>query len=224
MQIPESGMVVMDPENPRNQVMQFHWRNAPHPGIDGNTQRKAHLFAGFGLPKQEEIWAFRAYFPARGMESDRWSEILVQWHAQPDRFESSARPPLAMDNRNDRLTVTWLHDPRRFTPPGSQNHSTGSADLGPTAKDAWIQFVFHIKWDPHGAGILRVWRDRRLVVDRRAIGIGYHDEVGPYFGVGMYKFENRSQHAGRTVLFDDIKQWILTQAPAEGVGRLSTKD
>lgn len=210
MQSNEAGVTITDPENKSNRVMKFLWQRNKGAGFDSNTQKKAHLYGEFGKDnKQEEIWSFNIYFPASGMKPDNKSEILIQWHAHPDEYEVTRNPPLALDNRNDRLTLTWLYDQRAVTPPGFNRWFNNTADLGVTTKDQWINFVFHIKWDPNGKGVLRVWRDNQLTVNQQNIAIGFNDKVGAYLGFGIYKFENDSQHDQRVILFDDIQQWLI---------------
>lgn len=210
MQSDDSGVTILDPESWNNHAMKFLWRKNGGKEFDANTQKKAHLYGSFGKDnKQEEVWSFNVYFPSVGMEPDNKSEILIQWHAHPDQYEVTRKPPLSLDNRNDQLTLTWLYDQRGITPAGFDNWHTQTADMGETIKEQWINFIFHIKWNPNGNGILRVWRDGSLEVDRRNIAIGFNDEIGAYLGFGIYKFENDSQHKQRTILFDEVKQWIV---------------
>ena len=210
MQSDDSGVTVLDPENKKNHAMKFLWKKNGGKEYDENTQKKAHLYGNFGKDnKQEEVWSFNVYFPSLGMEADNRSEIIVQWHAQPDQYEVTRNPPLALDNRNDQLTLTWLYDQRGITPPGFDSWYSQTADLGETTKNQWINFVFHIKWDPYGNGILRVWRDGQLKVQRQNIAIGFNDKVGAYLGFGIYKFSNDSQHKQRSILFDEVKQWLV---------------
>ncbi len=210
MQGDDSGRVVVDPEDPNNHVMQFIWYKSKGTEYDSNTQKKAHLYGFFGQTnKEEEIWSFRVYFPKQGMEKDNKSEIITQWHGFPDAFESARKPPLSLDNRKDQLTVTWLYDQRKFTPPWSRNWDSHHLSLGKTPKDQWIHFVFHIKWNPDGSGLLRVWQDGVLKINQPEIAIGFNDQVGAYLGFGIYKFENKSQHNQRRILFDDFKHWLV---------------
>jgi len=210
MQSNEAGQVIIDPASKRNHVMKFLWQKNKGKKFDDNTQKKAHLYGDFGKNnRQEEVWSFNIYFPSVGMTADKNSEIIIQWHAHPDQYEAARNPPLALDNRNDRLTLTWLYDQRTITPPNFKNWHHSTADLGETPKDQWVNFVFHIKWDPDGTGILRAWRNKQLKVSQQNIAIGFNDKVGPYLGFGIYKFENNSQHNQRTILFDDIKQWLI---------------
>jgi len=210
MQSDDAGVTILDPKNKHNHVMKFLWLKNGGKEFDVNTQKKAHLYGNFGKDnKQEEVWSFNVYFPTTGMEADNKSEIVIQWHAQPDQYEVTRNPPLALDNRNDQLTLTWLYDQRGITPPGFDRWYSQTAELGETTKDKWINLVFHIKWDPYGSGVLRVWRDGQLKVQQQNIAIGFNDKIGAYLGFGIYKFENDSQHKQRTILFDEVKQWLV---------------
>lgn len=210
MQNDSSGQVILDPKNPTNLVMQFLWQKEGGGNVDSNTQKKAHLYGAFGVNNtQEEIWSFQVYFPAKGMEKDNKSEIIIQWHGHPDTFESDRHPPLSLDNRNDRLTVTWLYDRLAWTPPGLSNRHSRHQFLGQTPKNQWVNFIFHIKWNPEGGGMLKVWQDGELKINQHSISIGFNDRIGPYLGFGIYKFENASQHKQRIILFDQVQQWLI---------------
>jgi hypothetical protein len=95
-----------------------------------------------------------------------------------------------------------------MTPPRFRKWNRKSVDLGTTPKDKWVQFIFDINWGPDGSGALRIWIDDQIKVDEQNIAIGFNDEVGPYIGFGIYKFENTSQHKNRALLFDDFAQWV----------------
>ncbi|MBD3638706.1 MAG: heparin lyase I family protein [Crocinitomicaceae bacterium] len=210
MQTQDAGKTMEDPLNSGNQVMRFLWIEGEGTEYNSNTQKKAHLYGDFGTDNtQEEIWSFDIYFPSVGMESDSESEIVVQWHGHPDGCETSRNPPVAIDNKDDRLTLTWRFDDRDCTPAGFKKWYERTADLGETTKDQWINFVVYIKWDPFGCGAIHLWRDGNKLVEENGIHIGFNDEVGAYLGFGIYKYTKESDHQQRVVYFDNMKQWIL---------------
>lgn len=212
MQNNQSGQVIQDPQNPENKVMQFLWQNNAKAQYDSNTQKKAHLYGPFGkTPQEEELWSFDLYFPSEGMEKDSEPGILIQWHGKADACETDRRPPIALDNKNNQLTLTWLSDAQPCTPLGFSNWKTGSQSLGPTPKDRWVNLIFHIRFSPEGKGLIRVWKDKRLVIDQRNIYLGFNDAQGAYLGFGIYQFTQKSEHPERKIFFDNIQYWNLKE-------------
>jgi hypothetical protein len=71
---------------------------------------------------------------------------------------------------------------------GKVYDSNVSVDCGDAATDLgkWTDWVF--RWLPHytTAGILQVWKDDVLVVNRINLPNAYNDTVGPYFKFGFY--------------------------------------
>jgi len=206
----EAGVAVSDPLNPTNQAMRFLWQQGAGTQYDSNTQKKAHLYGEFGPHHSaEEIWSFDVLFPSVGMEFDPQPAIIMQLHGVPDAGEAFRRPPIAVDNKNDRLTLSWLYDERQITPAGFDDWDVSSRDLGATTKDQWINFVFHVKYDPWGDGALRVLRDGQLVVDESEVAIGFNDQLGAYLGFGIYQFTGTSAYSQRSIYFDNMRQWLV---------------
>jgi hypothetical protein len=211
MQGPYSGRVVDSPVRAGKKAMRFEWR--PEGLVEGkksNTSKKATVFTLKDPTAQEERWwGFSMYLPSEGMEKDSQPEILVQWHGTPDkkkgRKERWRNPPLTLSNNGDQLKLSWIYDPRPATPPKWSDWDRRIVSLGDTPKDRWVDFVFRIKWDPFGKGLLQVWKDGRQVLSEMETAIGFNDLVGTYMGVGIYKYTGTSDHARRVIYFDEVR-------------------
>jgi acetyl esterase/lipase len=200
-----SARAVTSPVRAGKYAMRFEWR-AENYVRGSNTSKKATLLTGKEPTcREERWWGFSMYCPSEGMQKDSKPEILVQWHSTPDKGEAWTNPPLALRNLDDQLTVTWIHDTRKITPDGWRDWDWKRAPIGAAPKDRWVDWVWHIKWDPWGKGLLEVWMDGKKVVDEKEIAIGMNDDVGNYMGVGLYKYEGTSDHARRVVYFDEIR-------------------
>lgn len=212
MQRAAAGQTVADPLNAVNHVMQFSWIKGAGSSYDTNTQKKAHLYGDFGTTNhEEEVWSFDVYYPSSGMEPDSEGEIIIQFHGVPDDCETYRNPPIALDNQNDQLSLTWRYDLRECTPAGFTNWDDTVVEFGATPKDRWVNYVFHFRFSPEGCGILRVWEDGVLKVDKIGIPIGFNDAQGAYLGFGIYKWSNDSTvSTQRRILFDNVRKWEIS--------------
>ena len=199
-----SAKVVESPVREGKYAIRFEWRAENFKG--SNVSKKASLFSGREpTAKEERWWGFSLYLPAQGMEKDSQSEILAQWHETPDKGEPWRNPPLTLSHNGGNLQVSWLYDRRKITPPPPWKWDRTTVKIGPAPKDRWIDWVWHIKWDPFGKGVLEVWMDGKKVVDARDISIGMNDERGNYAGIGLYKYSGKSDHAARVIYFDEVR-------------------
>ena len=213
MQADYSGQAVTAPARAGGRAMRFEWRpvgvRKVGSAID-NASKKAHL-NGYAASGQQDRWyGFSTYFPATGMAPDSFPEIITQWHETPDFSlgENWRTPPAAMVVRNDQLSFGWKYDRRPVTPDLGQNLPSQGVSLGAVPKDRWVDFVFHIKWDPFGHGVVQVWMNGRQVADRTNVSVGYNDALTPFFCIGVYKYGSvapYSQHSSRVIYFDEVR-------------------
>ncbi len=200
-----SAKAVTSPVRAGKYAMRFEWQ-AKNYKKGSNVSKKASLFTAKEPTCREEVWwGFSMYCPADGMQKDSKAEILVQWHSTPDKGEAWTNPPLTLSNKNDELSVSWIYDTRALTPDGWRDWDRKRTSLGPTPKDRWVDFVWHVKWDPWGKGLLEIWMDGKKVVNQHDISLGFNDQVGNYMGIGLYKYEGTSDHAARVVYFDAVR-------------------
>ena len=135
----------------------------------------------------ERWYAFSLYLD-QGYVRDPAPEIVAQWHATPDRKRGEIwrSPPLALLTQDGNWCVQWLWDRDRVM---RKNQFDGQrrASLGPYATGRWTDWVFHVRWAWNGKGLLEVWRDRHKVLSYKG-PIGFNDERGVYFKIGLYKW------------------------------------
>lgn len=192
--------------------MRFKWRpggiRRTGSGIV-NTSKKAHL-NNYGDNGQQDRWyGFSTYFPKDGMASDSFAEIVTQWHEPPDFSlgENWRTPPASLNIRNDRLTFGWKYDRRKVTPDSGQNLPHESVSLGAVPKDRWVDFVFHMKWDQFGHGVVQGWMDGHQVVDRHNASIGYNDTHAVLLHGDLQIRRQGAIHGPhqRVVYFDEVR-------------------
>ncbi|MBA4192410.1 MAG: hypothetical protein C0467_30960 [Planctomycetaceae bacterium] len=132
---------------------------------------------------QERWYAGRILIPEDWVfDESRGEDIVLQWHALPGDFRPTF-PNLAISVRNDRWFVRQSHGDPKTQP----TRSTTKLD-DPVKRGVWVSWVIHAKWSPKEDGLLRIWRDSKLVVDRKGpnvygtIGVEYT----PYLKTGIY--------------------------------------
>lgn len=160
----------------------------------------------------EDNWyGFSVYLPSNYVADPVW-EIVAQWHNIPDEnlgeSNTNLNPPLGLHTEKGKWTLLSIWDSRPVTNKanyeGKQNY-----DLGAYETNKWTDWVFHIKWVPDSTGILQVWKDGKLVIDKRG-PIGFNDAEVPYFKFGLYKgWRDRQNPAGvvseRVLYHDEIR-------------------
>ena len=148
-------------------------------------------------PQYAERWyAFSIYLPL-DYERDTSEEILAQWHGWPDENlgETWMSPPLALLTGTEhwRINRLWDANPVSSNDLVKTNYTREYIDLGPYASDRgkWTNWVFHIKWGwlPEHNAKLEVYKNGTKVVDRNGLPNTTNDVRGPYFKMGIYKWD-----------------------------------
>ena len=178
------------------------------------------------------------YFP-NDFEPDFTSnEIILQYHGKQDKHDTYTNPPFGVYLEGDKLRVTtrWIK-----RDPGSNDDKVTISyrDVATVQPGKWHFFVVDIHWDyrANGNGFAKVYmkvgsppKESDIIVNHEA-PIGSKDDDGPYFKMGIYKWDwknqskvDRSVKAGithRTLYYDDFqikKGAILTgQGPQNNV-------
>lgn len=142
-----------------------------------------------------EYWyGFSIYLPgaadgADNYVADRYWEIVAQWWApHDDPSESGRNPPLSLKTSANRIGGHWYIDGKYGAKAISPDpDGTFLMDLGPYETGKWTDWVFRVKWSYLDDGILEVWKDGKQVLSRINSPIGYNDQAGPFFKMGIYK-------------------------------------
>ncbi len=141
---------------------------------------------------------------------DRIWEIVAQWHGVPDfdAGENWRNPVMALSTTNGRWDWVSRWDAKRNTfESGKREYGgTHNYDLGPYQKNAWTDWVIHVKWSYGPDGILQVWKDGAKVIDQNGPN-AFNDKDGPFFKMGLYKgwrdSNRRSDKVSKRVLYHD---------------------
>lgn len=79
-------------------------------------------------------------------------------------------------------------------------------DLGPIVSNQWVSWVIHVKWEDDNTGIMQVWKDGSLVIDKSNIKTAPPE--GVYFKLGINKFGwgiQPSSTKERVLYFDEVR-------------------
>lgn len=185
------------------------WRN------DGDGVERAEVSGESAWPLGQDVWvSFSLRVPAESDFSDSWT-VVGQFHATPDPADGSASPVFAQEFQGDRFRVVTRssrQDPLRENP-------SPVVRFGPRRlqRDVWHHFVYHLRFDPDGGGLLRAWKDGERIITDRSIALGYEDDEGPYWKYGVYRdaAEGTStvEYANMQVSSESLRQRVRNPLP-----------
>lgn len=173
------------------------------------SSKRAELRLGTVPANSEQWFGFSVFFPSN-YQKDPSAEIVYQWHEKPDKHlgETWRTPPLYLKTQKGNLYLQRRWDSNQVTK-NNEPEGKETIELGPYKTGVWTDFVFHIKWSHKSDGLLEVWKDDKRVV-RKTGPNTYNDERGPYFKIGIYKFDwkknsFKSNTTQRVIYFDEVR-------------------
>jgi hypothetical protein len=125
---------------------------------------------------------------------DNAGEHVFQWH--PDNGTGSATAAL------------WTSGGRFVYQTNTEGNTSDNEymDLGPVISNQWVAWVIHVKWANDNTGIMQVWKNGSLVIDRKNTKTAPPE--GAYFKLGINKFGWGSQASSttqRVLYFDEVR-------------------
>src|SRR5205085_6169145 len=94
----------------------------------------------------------------------------------------------APDNANGSAAMTLLTSGGRFTYTTNNNGTSSNnvyTDIGPVIFNQWIDFVIHLRWATDTTGILQVWMNGNLMINKTSVKTA---TVTAYLKLGINKF------------------------------------
>jgi hypothetical protein len=163
-----------------------------------------------------EYWyGFSIYLPgaAEGADeyvADRYWEMVAQWWApQDDPAESGRGPPLSLRTSVNGIGGRWyIYGKYGAKAIDADPDGIFLTDLGPYETGKWTDWVFRVKWSYMNDGIVEVWKDGKKVVSRVNAPIGFNDQKGPFFKMGLYKGQWKHEPADGSTL-DAVNYRVL---------------
>jgi len=153
----------------------------------------------YGLRLQvDKDWVF---------DSSRGADIVMQWHAIPGNGKPT-NPNLEISVLNTRWHVRQTYG----DPP---DHKQGwQKDLDePVKRGEWSSWVIHAKWSPDDDGLIQIWKEEKLVVERK--GCNVYSTIGvkytPYLKTGIYRPEWHLDKEGKREAFEQEQPLAKTK-------------
>lgn len=115
-------------------------------------------------------------------DPDKANDIVMQWHGIPGNFRATY-PNLEISIGNDRWFIR-----QSFGSPQTKPTRTNTKLDDPVRRGVWVAWTVHAKWSPRDDGLLRIWKDGKLVFERQ--GANVYGTIGvdytPYLKTGIY--------------------------------------
>ncbi|MFD0894357.1 polysaccharide lyase [Luteolibacter ambystomatis] len=133
---------------------------------------------------QERWYAGRILIPKDWVieRHSKGNDIVMQWHAIPGKGKATF-PNLEISVGGD----SWYI--RRSFGTALENPTRSNDKLAdPIQPGTWVSWVLHAKWSPKEDGLIRIWKDGKVVYEKTGPNV-YGDigvEYTPYLKSGIY--------------------------------------
>jgi hypothetical protein len=207
---PAAATIVANPFGKPGFAMKFEQRKIDTPAA---VRAEMRLSTITDEPR-EGWWSWSEYLPAEDWAaSDAHQDVVGQWHEQPDFHlgENWRSPPIMKKVQNGKYWVNIMWDADAVNTNATKDGEV-TIDLGAIMTDQWVDWVFHIKYGYDNTGILQVWKNGTLLIDRQNSPNSFNDVAVPYFKIGVYKgawccepWVSQSPGSKRTVYVRNLK-------------------
>jgi hypothetical protein len=147
----------------------------------------------------ERWYGERLFIPGDWVfDPGRAVDIVMQWHAIPGNWKATF-PNLEISIGNTNWFIRQSYGSAQ-TKPTRVNERLAE----PVQRGVWVAWVIHAKWSPGADGLLQIWRDGKLVMERK--GPNVYSTIGeaytPYLKTGIYRPEWHLDKDGKREAFD----------------------
>ncbi len=139
---------------------------------------------------RRDIWHSFAMRVSGNVGKDGKWLVVGQWHGVPDAGDVDMSPVLAQSFTDGVFKISTRFDKNRVQFPGRLGNPRTVYEDRRFPWNTWVNFVYHIRFDYAGDGLLQVWRDGKLISNLRDVPIGYNDARGPRYQFGIYRQAN----------------------------------
>jgi len=133
--------------------------------------------------------------------AEKGNDIVIQWHGIPGNWKATY-PNLEISIGRDKWFVR-----RSFGSARAPQRVSKELDEK-VIPGKWCSWVIQTKWSPGADGIIRIWKDSRLVYE--ASGANVYGDIGveytPYLKTGIYHPEwNLEKREERRLAFEQAR-------------------
>ena len=160
------------------------------------------------VPKDKagkEYWyAWSVYFknhvdisPASSQHG-QWKQFNTKpwWNSEKKIWETQSHDVVMFTVGSDGLIVDLSKD---FT-----NQTTYLVIPSKELSNRWHDFVLNIKWSAGANGLIRIWRNGKLLVTHKGKNSDTKDPLSHRFGIYRYKVSKSGSKAGSIVYYDEL--------------------
>lgn len=112
--------------------------------------------------------------------------LLSQLAPVLDPGEAAHSPPFAMELSGDKLRIVTRDSSAALSTAADIRYVRQYDDSQAMTRGRWYDMKVQVVFGPFGNGMLKVWRDDKLLVDFSG-ALGFNDVVGPYLKQGVYR-------------------------------------
>lgn len=159
------------------------------PQVSGSI--RSELVIDVNGVETEGWYGFKMYL--ENWDNDASGEHVFQWH--PASAGGSAVASL-FTNGGRYTFVTYTDGPAGYI----------YTDIGPILNNQWVAWVVHVKFADSNTGIMQVWKNGKIVIDKK--NIVTCPTGGAYFKLGINKFGwgiQPSTTTKRVLYFDEVR-------------------
>lgn len=147
----------------------------------------------------ERWYGERVLVPADWVfDPNRGNDLVMQWHAIPGNWRATY-PNLEISIGNTNWYIR-----QSFGSAQAKPTRTNERLADPVRPGVWASWVIHAKWSPREDGLLQIWKDGKIVLERKGpnvyttIGVAYT----PYLKTGIYHPEWHLDKEGKREAFE----------------------
>ena len=131
-------------------------------------------------------------------DPNRGNDLVMQWHAIPGNWRATY-PNLEISVGNTNWYIRQSFGNAQDKPTRTNQKLDDLVKPG-----VWVSWVIHAKWAPGDDGLLQIWKDGKLVMERK--GPNVYSTIGveytPYLKTGIYHPEWHLDKDGKQESFD----------------------
>jgi hypothetical protein len=206
---PNSGMVAGGKKSYSQQVVEWNGnqvgRFEVREGQAGPNKKVRSEVGDKSVDKYSEWWySWRTQIPHEWKDNNSTWYVTTQFHQAPPKWRNGdwGPPPLKFGYSGGQWQIhQWFY---------AEDHPKTPIYKAAGAKGVWVNWRVHAVWSGDRNGVLQIWRDGKLVVDRRGKNLNADGGGGTFFKLGIYR--GYGDPNTQVILHDDYRRGRTREA------------